>query len=218
VRQDNSGLPFFGDRETKTFTSKGGELFSFVHNFYIKVPPNAVPPGCYATVYVRGCCYGPFKLPQGCRPCSDFIFVDIEGIDSFQLPVLVEISHNLVMEDYIKCHKVSICRCNYNMAHHSHQQYPIVFNKITEPDVSINANFFSLKMTTFCGLCAVYEDVPSFPYLKQKSSSLEHPLHLSQSGSTDTAPVKTLSTDELESEKPSWKRKQMEQHIVLGIL
>ena len=193
---DHPRLPFIGDKETMTFTDEGGELFSFVHNFRIKVPPNAVPAGKYATLHVRGCCHGPCKLPQGCKVCSDFIFVDMEGIDSFQLPVLVEISHNLVMEDYVKCHEVSICRCNYDMTHPSHQQYPILFNKITEPDVSDKANFFSLKLTTFCGLCAVYEAIPSSPYLKQKPSSFEHPLHRSQSGSTDAALARIPSTEE----------------------
>ena len=177
-----------------TFTSEGGELFSFVHKFRIVVPPNAVPPGNYATLHVVGYSYGPFQLPTGCKPCSDFIFVEMEGMDSFQRPVMVEISHNLIMESYIKCHEVSICRgeCDgsFITADPSHQ-YPIKFNKITEPEVSNNDNVFSFTLKTFCGLCAVYDcglctvyDVhATFPYLRQKSNSLhrnhsgEYPLH-----------------------------------------
>jgi len=183
-----------------TFTSERGEFFSFLHNFRIEVPPNAVPPGCHVTLHVRGCCHGPFQLPQGSRVCSDFIFVEMEGIKSFQKPVLVELSHNLVMENYAKCHNVMICQCNYDnslMFHPFNQQYPIIFNKITEPDVSDNMNIFSLKMEKFCGLCAAYEDSPSYPYLKPKPSSLDdHQLHRSHSGSTDTASLKVSSTDE----------------------
>ena len=197
---DYPRLPFIGDRETMTFTSEGGELFSFVHNFRIEVPPNAVPPGCHATLHIRGCCHGPFQLPQGCRVCSDFVFVEMEGIDSFQLPVLVELSHNLVMEDYVKCHEVMICRCNYDnslIARPSQHQFPLVFSKIDEPNVSDKMNIFSLRMKTFCGLCAAYESSPFYPYLKPKPASLDdHQLHRSHSGSTDTAPVKIPSTDE----------------------
>ena len=179
-------LPFEGDRETMTFTSDGGELFSFVHKFRIVVPPNAVAPGNYATLHVVGYCYGPFQLPPGCKPCSDFIFVEMEGIDSFQRPVMVEISHNLIMESYEKCREVSICRGEYDgsfiTADPSHQ-YPIVFKKITEPDVSNNDNVFSFYLMTFCGLCAAYDDSTTFPYLRQKSKSSDcHPLYHSQSG------------------------------------
>jgi len=182
-----------------TFTSEGGELYSFVHNFRIEVPPNAVPPACYATLHVRGCCHGPFQLPLGSRACSDFIFVEMEGIESFQLPVLVELSHNLVMENYVQCREVMICRCTYDnslITHPSHHlQYPMVFSKIAEPNVSDNVNVFSLKMKTFCGLCAVYEDSKFHPYLRRKDLG-DHPLHHSHSGSTDTAPKRVPSTDE----------------------
>ena len=181
-------LPFEGDRETMTFTSEGGELFSFVHKFRIVVPPNAVPPGNYATLHVTGYSHGPFKLPNSCKPCSDFIFVEMEGIDSFQLPVMVEISHNLIMESYTRCREVSICRCEYDgtiIALDPSHQYPIIFQKITEPEVSDNDNVFSFSLTTFCGLCAVYDVCESykFPYLKSKTNSSDHhPLHHSQSG------------------------------------
>ena len=169
-----------------TFTSEGGELFSFVHKFHIVVPQNAVPPGNYATLHVVGYSYGPFQLPTGCKPCSDFIFVEMEGMESFQLPVMVGISHNLIMESYEKCREVSICRGEYDgsfiTADPSHQ-YPIIFNKITEPEVSNNDNVFSFTLKTFCGLCAVYDGYPKFPYLKPKSKSFDrHSLHHSCSG------------------------------------
>ena len=186
-----------------TFTSEGGELFSFVHKFRIVVPPNAIPPGNYATLHVVGYSCGPFQLPTGYKPCSDFIFVEMEGMDSFQRPVMVEISHNLIMESYIKCHEVSICRGEYDgsfiTADFSHQ-YPIKFNKITVPEISNNDNVFLFDLEKFCGLCAVYDcglctvyDVhATFPYLRQKSNSLhcnhsgEYPLQHTHSGSTDT--------------------------------
>ena len=180
-------LPFEGDRESMTFTSEGGELFSFVHKFRVVVPPNAVPLGNHVTLHVIGYCYGPFQLPNECKPCSDFIFVEMEGMDSFQLPVMVEISHNLIMESYERCHEVSICRCDYNgsfITGNPSHQYPIVFKKITEPEVSNNDNVFSFNMKTFCGLCAVYDHCASykFPYLKQKTNSSDHhQLHHSQS-------------------------------------
>ena len=173
-----------------TFTSEGGELFSFVHKFRIVIPPNAVPTGSYATLHVTGYSHGPFQLPNGCKPCSDFIFVEMEGIDSFQLPAEVEMSHNLIMESYTKCREVSICRCEYDrsfITEDPNYQYPIVFKKITEPEVSSDDNVFSFKLKTFCGLCATYDLCPShrFPYLKDKSKtdcSDDHPLHHSQSG------------------------------------
>lgn len=181
-------LPFEGDRETMTFTSEGGKLFSFVHKFSIVVPPNAVPPGNHATLHVTGYCHGPFQLPTGCVACSDFIFVEMEGIESFQLPAMVEISHNLIMESYKKCHEVSICRCEYDgtfiTADPSHQ-YPIVFKKITEPEVSNTDNVFSFELNTFCGLCAVYDCCESYkhPFLKAKTNSSDcHPLHHNLSG------------------------------------
>ena len=171
-----------------TFTSEGGELFSFVHKFHIVVPPNAVPPGNYATLHVVGYSYGPFQLPTGCKPCSDFIFVEMEGMESFQLPVMVGISHNLIMESYEKCSEVSICCGEYDgsfiTAGPSHQ-YPIKFNKITEPEVSNNDNVFSFTLKTFCGLCAVYDHCESynFPYLTLKTiTSNHHLLHHSQCG------------------------------------
>ena len=103
------------------------------------------------------------------------------------------------MESYIKCHEVSICRGEYDgsfiTAGPSHQ-YPIKFNKITVPEVSNNDNVFSFTLKTFCGLCAVYDGCPKFPYLKQKSKSFdrhsshhscsgEHPLQHTHNGSTD---------------------------------
>ena len=166
-----------------TFTSEGGELFSFVHKFRIVVPPNAVAPGNHATLHVVGYCYGPFQLPPGCKPCSDFIFVEMEGIDSFKRPVMVEISHNLIMERYEKCCEVSICHGEYDGSFITTHLYPIVFKKITEPEVSNNDNVFSFNLKTFCGLCAVYDDSATFPYLSQKSISYNHhPLHHSQYG------------------------------------
>ena len=181
-------LPFEGDRETMTFTSEGGELFSFVHKFRIVVPPNAVPPGNYATLHVTGYSHGPFKLPNGCKPCSDFIFVEMEGIDSFQLPAMVEISHNLIMDSYTRCREVSICRCEYDgttITLDPSHQYPIVFKKITEPEVSNSDNVLLFRLKTFCGLCAVYDVCESykFPFLTSKTNSSDyHPLHHSQSG------------------------------------
>ena len=181
-------LPFEGDRETMTFTSEGGELYSFVHKFRIVVPPNAVPPGDYAALHVTGYSHGPFKLPNGCKPCSDFIFIEMEGIDSFQLPATVEISHNLIMESYTKCHEVSMCHCEYDgtaITLDPSHQYPIVFKKITRPEVSNSDNVLLFNLKTFCGLCAVYDVSESykFPFLMSKSTSSDyHPLHHSQSG------------------------------------
>ena len=198
-------LPFEGDRETMTFTSEGGELFSFVHKFRIVVPPNAVAPGNHATLHVVGYCYGPFQLPPGCKPCSDFIFVEMEGIDSFQRPVMVEISHNLIMESYEKCHEVSICCGKYDGSIISTHQYPIVFKRITEPDVSNNDNVFSFNLKTFCGLCAAYDDSTTFPYLRQKSKTSDcHPLYHSQSGENPLHHQHSGSMDPMGTSSPSF--------------
>ena len=201
-------LPFEGDKETMTFTSEGGELFSFVHKFRIVVPPNAVPPGNYATLHVTGYSHGPFKLPNGCKPCSDFIFVEMEGIDSFQLPAMVEISHNLIMDSYTRYREVSICHCEYDgttITLDPSHQYPIVFKKITEPEVSNSDNVLLFSLNTFCGLCAVYDVCESykFPFLTSKTNSSDHhhshsgeyPLPHSHSGEYPSHHNHSISTD-----------------------
>ena len=149
------------------FTSEGGELYSFIHKFRIVVPPSAVPSGKQAILTVIGCCSGPFQLPLNCRPCSDFMFVELAGIDSFQQPVLVEISHNLMISNHVQYHNVVICHCStHKMASGS----PLVFTKIARPCVSDVDNVFSFYLQNFCGLCAAYEVDKTFPYLKPSTS------------------------------------------------
>ena len=187
-------------------------MFASVHNFYIVVPPNAVPPDNYVTLYVVGYSYGPFELPTSCKLCSDIISVEMEGRKSFQLPVMVGISHNLAMESYEKCREVSICHGEYDSsfitADPSHQ-YPIKFNKIPESEVSNNDvdNVFSftLQLKRFSSLCAVYDDCPKFPYLKLKRESFDHHLlHHSCSGEYPLKYTHSSSTETTGGRLPSF--------------
>lgn len=155
-----------GDMETAMFTSTGGELYSFIHKLRIVVPPNAVPTGKRAVLNVTGCCYGSFLLPPNCKPCSDFMFVKLEGIDSFKQPVLVEISHNLMIsgnEHQLHHHNIVICHCS---THKTPSNSPLVFTKIAKPHVSDNDSTVSFYLTNFCGLCAAYEADTAYPFLK----------------------------------------------------
>jgi len=178
-------LSFVGNEEVAIFTSDGGEFYSFIHNFRILVPPNAVPCGSSTTVYIRGCCHGPFQLPPECKLYSDIIFVIMKGIEAFQKPVQVEISHNLVMEEYKRCHQVSILRCEYENRWKKTFSYPLVFNKIAVPDVSDTHSVFSFYTERFCGLCAAYEDDMSFPYLKLRTLSDRDQVHCDQNRSAE---------------------------------
>lgn len=159
------------------FTSEGGEIYSFLHKFHVVVPPNAVPSGKQATLNVFGCCSGPFLLPSNCRPCSDFMFVELEGIDSFQQPALVEITHNLMISDYSEHHhNVVICHCSIHKMAGCSQ---LVFTKIARPSVSNVDNVLSFHLQNFCGLCAAYEVDKTFPYLKPSMSENEKFKHQS---------------------------------------
>ena len=153
----------------------GGTFYNTAHNFVIIVPPGAVSHGECVQIQATGSRFGPYELPDGYYPISNFFWVSAHY--TFKIPVYLILSHHASprsVSDLSKLHAME--SCTQNMC--TTAKGKLVMNKLVDGvffDNKIGHCMISTKH--FCSHCLAKDDssVPDkflASYFKYNSSGL----------------------------------------------
>ena len=130
------------------FTSSGGVMIIEKYGIKVTVPSGAIEDHCMVEIKVAASLFGPFTIPNDCRPVSPYIWLGANY--TFKKPIQIKFEHHVDISNSKDISQLCILKASCTKSNSDYHK----MHKITQDDhYDISDSVCTLYTNHFCSYC-----------------------------------------------------------------